>query len=83
MKRRKYPSIIKNSEIRQYSAFEICEEDLNDENDFSKSNPVILLQVLYSFIKNSLISFKSKTLFDFLCNKLSSRKYLAISVLRI
>ncbi len=83
-KRRKNNEAIVNSYAKEYSVIEICEEENeNDEDNFSKINPFILIGYLYSALANKFDSLKSKIPFDFLNYKLSSKKYLAISVLRI
>ncbi|MFL5752774.1 MAG: hypothetical protein ACJ76F_05160 [Bacteroidia bacterium] len=83
MKRRKSDNTLNTSSAREYSVIEICEEDFNDEDKLSKTNPLILVGVLNSFLINKVASLKSNILFDFLNCKYPSRKYLAISVLRI
>jgi len=82
-KRRKNADILSNSNVKVYSIIEICEENSNDEENFSKANPFIFIQFLYSFFANKIASSKSNALFDFLNCNLSPRKYLTISVLRI
>ncbi|MGZ3900320.1 MAG: hypothetical protein ACXVNM_02180 [Bacteroidia bacterium] len=82
LKRRKPVDVQNNSSSREYSAIEICEENPNNEDDLSKTNPLILIRILYSFLSNKAVS-KSNVLFDFVNCTLSSKKYLAISVLRI
>lgn len=72
-----------NSGSREFSIIEICEEVSNDEDNLSKTNPLILTQFLYSFFANKDVSLKTNTLFESLSYNLSSRKYLSISSLRI
>lgn len=67
---------------KTFPAIEICEESSDSEDDVSKTSPFILLHVLYSSFTNN-ISLRSNILFDFFNHKISSKKYLAISVLRI
>ena len=83
MKRKKSADTVSKPCEREYSVIEICEENLNDEDNLSKTNHFILINTLYSFHANKVTSLKSNIHFDFLNRELSSRKYLAISVLRI
>jgi len=70
-------------ESKSFPAIEICEESSdNEEDDSSKTGSFILLHILYSSFSNNT-SLKSNVLFDFFNYKTSSKKYLAISVLRI
>jgi hypothetical protein len=83
MKRRKSVDDMNNSAQGQYAEVEICEEDLNDEDNFSKTNNFILISALCSFLSNKVAILKSDPLSGFVQRKLSSKKYLEISVLRI
>jgi hypothetical protein len=82
LKRRKIDTIDVSSS-KEKSVIEICEEDLDDDDDQTKTNPFFFIQFLYSFLADKTVSLKSNNFFDFVSCKLSSRKYLSISVLRI
>lgn len=70
-------------ESKSFPAIEICEENSDsEEDDSSKTSAFIILQVLYSSFIND-IYLRSNTLFDHINHKVASKKYLAISVLRI
>ncbi len=70
-------------ESKSFPAIEMCEESSdNEEDDSSKTSAFIILQVLYSSFIND-ITLRSNTLFDHINHKVPSKKYLAISVLRI
>jgi hypothetical protein len=83
MKRRKNVDPLNNSGVREYSQIEICEQNSNNKDTLFKTKLFLLLKTIYSFLPNEVYSLKSSALFDFVNSKLSSRKYLAISVLRI
>ena len=83
MKRRKGPDVISKTNTTEYSVIEICEENVNDEDDLSKVNPFVLVRSLYSFFADKLVSSESNLPFDPLNQKFFTRKYLAVSVLRI
>lgn len=83
MKRRKSVDILSNSNTRENSAIEICEENSGGEDDLSKTNPFILARILYSFLADKAVSLRVGSLFNSVHCKLFSRKYLALSVLRI
>lgn len=73
-----------NGYTKEFQLIEICEEENeNDEDDLSKTKPFFLISYVYSDLSNKFNDLKSTDLFDFLNYKLSSKKYLAISVLRI
>jgi len=83
IKKRNAVDALGNSGSREYSIIEICEENSNDEDNLSKTNPLILVRFLFSFFANNDVSLKANTLFESLNYNLSSRKYLSISSLRI
>jgi hypothetical protein len=83
MKRRRASEITNNVLTGEYSSTEICEEAVEDENDISKVNSFAFIQVLYSSLANKILSLRSAIPLDHIYSKLSSRKYLSISVLRI
>jgi hypothetical protein len=84
LKRRKMPESVSTSFVRENAMIEICEEGLDDDDDeLSKTNAFFFIQTFYSFLVNKAVSLKPDHLFGFVNCKLSSRKYLAISVLRI
>lgn len=73
-----------NTHANEFQLIEICEEENeNDEDDLSKTKPFFLISYVYSALSNKFNDLKSTDLFDCLNYKLSSKKYLAISVLRI
>ncbi|MBA2611138.1 MAG: hypothetical protein H0U95_04150 [Bacteroidetes bacterium] len=82
-KRRRGADSFNNQIKTEYSAIEICEENQEDEDHISKKNPLVLIRILYSFLANKLASLESNSSFDSVNHKLSSKKYLAISVLRV
>jgi len=66
-----------------YSAIEICEED-TDEASLLKSNPFLLVQILFSFFWNKINSqIKKITSFYNYLSYNSSHRYLAFQVFRI
>jgi hypothetical protein len=67
----------------QYSIFEVCEEETEDEDESAKFKIPVLLIAFFSFLKRSLDFSKSDILFDLTGINFHSKKYLAISVLRI
>lgn len=76
--------VVVNAYTNEFALIEICEEENeNDEDDLCKIKPFFLISYLYSGLSNKFNDLKSTDLFDFLNNKLSSKKYLAISVLII
>ncbi|MCW3077473.1 MAG: hypothetical protein JWO32_2082 [Bacteroidetes bacterium] len=62
-------------------AIEFCEESDN-EDDILKSSSVPVF-ILHSFFSDTLDSFQCNVPFDFIHDKITSKKYLSISVLRI
>lgn len=83
MKRRRNVDPLNNSGVREYSQIEICEENSNSKDNLFKTKLFFLLKTIYFFLPNKVYTLKSSALFDFANSKLSSKKYLAISVLRI
>ncbi len=66
-----------------YATVEICEEDATEDN-VVKSNPFLLIQVIYSFLADKLEgSLKRVTPFLTHLANLSSPRYLRLQVIRI
>ena len=83
MKRKKNTNIASTQCSYENSAIEICEEDLNNKDNLSKTNPLILIRLIYSFFTNKVVYLKSNNFLDLISCKLSSKKQLTASVLRI
>lgn len=83
IKKRKQVDAKNSNGNSAYVVAEICEEDSNEEKEI-KSNPLLLIQILYSFIASKIETSLKNTLplsdhFAFF----SSKKHLVLQVIRI
>jgi hypothetical protein len=68
---------------KDYAVVEVCEENADGEEDFSKANTPVILSVLFSYFKHLLFIPKSAQPFDSIKCDLYPKKYLSLSILRI
>jgi len=83
MKKRRTVEAPNSSGNYEYSAIEICEEGA-DENNFSKSNPFLFTQVLYSPVAGKISNTLQKVkIFQGLFSYSPLPRYLKLEVFRI
>ncbi len=69
--------------IKDYGSIEVCDEDLDGEEDLIKANLPVILSNFFSFFNPGSLIQKSIVSFDLIKCTLYPKKYLALSILRI
>jgi hypothetical protein len=71
------------SSIMDYMTLDVCEENLDDDDDLMKAHSSVTLSVFYSLLNNMSFIPKVNHLFDLIKCDLYPKKYLTLSILRL
>ena len=83
-KRKHSTEIVVRDNAIDYSDVEVCEEDSDDdEKGLMKVNSPVILSISTSFLDYATFTPKTNSAFDLIKSDLYSKKYLALSILRI
>jgi hypothetical protein len=82
-KRRRSVELTDFTRSSEYSITDACEEMGDDDDEASKINPLNFVKSLFSYLTDFTSSIRSNIFFDPDHYQIASKKYLAISVLRI
>ena len=82
-KRRRSAEVATSSVSKDFSVVEVCEEDLDSEDDLAKANSPVILSILFSFLNYIPFITRSGVSFDSIKCNLFSKRYLALSILRV
>lgn len=83
IKKRRGPESYVRANAVKLPVFEACEEDADEEEDFIKAGTPLLIIFFSTFLKGFSNLSVPKRFFEFAQFNLQSRKYLALSILRI
>jgi hypothetical protein len=83
LKRRRSPDVGAQSSAKDFSVVEVCEEDLDSEDDLAKANSPAILSILFSFLNYIPFIPKPGVSFDSIKCNLFPKRYLALSILRV